>query len=120
MGIHSLILSELGCTMGAAQFIMIGLICLSIANFGQGQFGDESCKTREDCYGDNMMCALIQDAGCICKDGMCKISSGCGTNGAFFFTPCTAPHCDQEDCEDEGVCHWVDGGQGCTEIKKFY
>ena len=35
---------------------------------------DESCKTWSDCMKDGKKCDGIQDVGCICKNGQCKIS----------------------------------------------
>ena len=83
---------------------------------------DESCKTWKDCLNDGKMCDGLQDVGCICKKGQCKISgkrkykkacnnlyspAGCGTMGAFFFTKCSV--CSEDDCEDEGTCKWAGG-----------
>jgi len=63
---------------------------------------DDSCNSLDDCYAPGKMCHQIADASCICKNKQCKFSSGCGTQGAFFFTPCDT--CSTEDCEDEGAC----------------
>ena len=41
------------------------------------------------------------------EDGECKIGAGCGTTGAFFFTPCSS--CGAEDCQDSGKCLWRAG-----------
>ena len=32
------------------------------------------CNIRADCLNPGNMCANIQDAGCVCKEGECKIS----------------------------------------------
>jgi len=71
---------------------------------------DESCTSADDCYKFGKKCHGIQDVGCICKNGQCKISSGCGTHGAFFYTACST--CDEEGCEDEGACKWTNGKCG--------
>ena len=50
--------------------------------FGQGKcrdkkrenVPDESCKSSKDCYENGKRFGGIQDAGCICKNGQCKIS----------------------------------------------
>jgi len=66
---------------------------------------DESCTTWDDCYKDGKMCDGVMDAGCLCKNGQCKKSSGCGI---FEFTSCST--CNEEDCEDEGACQWMNWG----------
>jgi len=81
------------------------LIAVLLWTFIVLSFGDNSCRTYEDCSKEGKKCFQLADAGCICKKGQCKISSGCGTNGAFFRTACST--CNQEDCEDEGACKWV-------------
>jgi len=87
---------------------MIGyyrLIAILLSIFSAFALADNSCTTYEDCSKEGKMCFQLADAGCICKNGQCKISSGCGTQGAFFRTACST--CSQEDCEDEGACKWV-------------
>jgi len=73
---------------------------------------DESCAYAEDCYSSGKMCDGIQDVGCLCKGGQCKISAGCGTMGAFFRKDCS--FCRENDCEDEGACVWNNGR--CNEL----
>eukprot|EP00092_Neocalanus_flemingeri_P080019 GFUD01099766.1.p1 GENE.GFUD01099766.1~~GFUD01099766.1.p1 ORF type:complete len:387 (-),score=87.47 GFUD01099766.1:107-1267(-) len=68
---------------------------------------DESCQSWKDCFALGKKCNGIQDVGCICKNGKCKISSGCGTMGAFFRTSCSS--CSEDGCEDEGACKWRNG-----------
>merc|ERR1719348_1543507 len=63
-----------------------------------------SCTVAEDCYSDDKMCHGIQDVYCICKQGQCKISAGCGEMGAFCFKECST--CSEDDCEDTGKCIW--------------
>ena len=36
--------------------------------------GADECKTWEDCMNDGGKCDGLQDAGCICKKGQCKIA----------------------------------------------
>eukprot|EP00090_Calanus_glacialis_P032018 TRINITY_DN53122_c0_g1_i1.p1 TRINITY_DN53122_c0_g1~~TRINITY_DN53122_c0_g1_i1.p1 ORF type:complete len:101 (-),score=17.31 TRINITY_DN53122_c0_g1_i1:31-333(-) len=89
------------------------LLIVIVLRLGKAEWReDEPCTVREDCYENGKMCDGLMDAGCICKEGMCKISSGCGTMGAFFSIECA--DCGEEDCEDEGACKWV-GGE-CIEI----
>eukprot|EP00091_Calanus_sinicus_P011428 TRINITY_DN25913_c0_g1_i1.p1 TRINITY_DN25913_c0_g1~~TRINITY_DN25913_c0_g1_i1.p1 ORF type:complete len:198 (-),score=36.32 TRINITY_DN25913_c0_g1_i1:206-721(-) len=68
---------------------------------------DNSCQTKWDCWKAGKKCHEITDVGCVCKKGQCKISSGCGTQGAFFFQSCSG--CSPEGCEDEGACVLQDG-----------
>eukprot|EP00092_Neocalanus_flemingeri_P077406 GFUD01096131.1.p1 GENE.GFUD01096131.1~~GFUD01096131.1.p1 ORF type:complete len:149 (+),score=46.63 GFUD01096131.1:28-447(+) len=99
----------MGCVI---RLLSLGLIAFSAFSFGLAV--DESCQTWEDCNKNGKKCDGIQDVGCICKNGQCKISSGCGTMGAFFFTPCS--NCEEEDCEDEEACKWMNGK--CRDKKK--
>eukprot|EP00091_Calanus_sinicus_P005337 TRINITY_DN15783_c0_g1_i1.p3 TRINITY_DN15783_c0_g1~~TRINITY_DN15783_c0_g1_i1.p3 ORF type:complete len:114 (-),score=25.60 TRINITY_DN15783_c0_g1_i1:402-743(-) len=87
------------------RFCVVSLFSLDVLPLAQA--ADESCKTWSDCMKNGKKCDGIQDVSCICKNGQCKISSGCGTMGAFFFTKCS--DCTEEDCEDEGACKWQDG-----------
>merc|ERR1711915_872635 len=91
------------------------LAIISLLSFGFTTVSavDESCKKADDCYTNQKRCDRIQDVGCICKNGSCKISSGCGTMGAFFKTECGT--CSEEDCEDESACKWT-GGK-CMDVK---
>merc|ERR1712215_514487 len=73
------------------------------------QYRDQSCRSYEDCRKDGKKCENITDVTCICKNGQCKISSNCGIYGAFFFTACSDPICNEENCEDVGACKWVAG-----------
>jgi len=64
-----------------------------------------TCSTREDCYKEGMMCGskdadLVNE--CLCKNGKCKRSSGCGTDLYGRFIKCS--QCRNYDCEDEGRC----------------
>jgi len=63
---------------------------------------------------DGKLCDGLADAGCICRNKQCKISSGCGTMGATFFTECST--CNENDCEDEGACRWSNGQ--CNDAKQ--
>eukprot|EP00091_Calanus_sinicus_P002927 TRINITY_DN13061_c0_g1_i1.p2 TRINITY_DN13061_c0_g1~~TRINITY_DN13061_c0_g1_i1.p2 ORF type:complete len:104 (-),score=5.21 TRINITY_DN13061_c0_g1_i1:106-417(-) len=88
--------------------------CLFALSVFSSCLANESCTTLDDCYKNGKVCDGIQDVGCICKNGLCKISSGCGTFGAFFRTGCET--CGEEGCEDEGACKWI-GGK-CMEISE--
>merc|ERR1719315_11032 len=68
---------------------------------------DNSCTSWEDCRNPGKECHGIEDVSCICKRGQCKISSACGTRGAFFYTACSS--CSEDGCEDEGACQWTNG-----------
>merc|ERR1719233_2656141 len=97
---------------GCFNFILVCLLCFSGWVWC---LPDESCRTYDDCMKDGKKCDGLMDAGCICKNGKCKISSGCGTMGAFFFTKCST--CSEDDCEDEGACKWEKGK--CKEEEKL-
>jgi len=93
--------------MECSQNTWVGYYVDTVCMLGGSCPTDESCTTLDDCYTDGKMCDGIMDAGCLCKNGQCKISSGCGTHGAFFFTPCSS--CNEDDCEDEEACQWMNG-----------
>jgi len=68
---------------------------------------DNYCTYDVDCQASGKLCnpqTGVQDAGCICKKGECKISSGCGTHGAFSFRSCSECDSNLDGCEDEGAC----------------
>ena len=67
----------------------------------------QECSDWSDCHQEGGLCHNLADAGCVCKAGRCKISSGCGTQGAFFYRSCNS--CNEDDCEDEGTCLWRGG-----------
>ena len=95
-------ISELSFSGDHANIKATSLILEDIPNDPNPSFQDDSCNSLDDCYAPGKMCHQIADASCICKNKQCKFSFGCGTQGAFFITPCDT--CSTEDCEDEGAC----------------
>jgi len=63
-----------------------------------------TCTTRRDCFRGNMMCERMKLTDCLCKNGICKKSSGCGTK-----RDCHDNYCWSANCEDEGKCVWLKG-----------
>jgi len=63
-----------------------------------------TCTTRGDCFRGNMMCERMKLTDCLCKNGICKKSSGCGTK-----RKCSDNYCWSANCEDEGMCVWQKG-----------
>eukprot|EP00092_Neocalanus_flemingeri_P092626 GFUD01117612.1.p1 GENE.GFUD01117612.1~~GFUD01117612.1.p1 ORF type:complete len:106 (+),score=16.09 GFUD01117612.1:33-320(+) len=88
------------------RILILTLIAVCALSSAQSEY-DNSCQSWRDCRDVGKRCHGIQDVGCICKNGKCKISSGCGTMGAFFRTACSS--CTEDGCEDEGACKWRNG-----------
>jgi len=80
--------------------------------FCSGMTGAHNCANDSECYANGNECDGIPDAMCVCKNGHCKTSRGCGVMGAFFKTECST--CDEADCEDSGACFW--DSTNCREI----
>merc|ERR1719334_1895352 len=81
-------------------------------NSGDDYELDPICKITDDCYKNAYLNCTQADlnsgTGCVCKNGKCKITVGCGIKQGFQDHP-KCSECDEEDCEDNGLCSWSQG-----------
>merc|ERR1719222_559562 len=113
------------------SFIFHLLCLLSFSELGfaqlenmtaQGLLEASICTVDEDCFKDGNLCHIIeetllsQNLSCTClKNGTCKPNYGCGRVNEEPFRECDI--CDEEFCEDEGLCKWLNETLQCTSIK---